>query len=153
MGGGIDASVCTDSRLCPPSPLTGSWAIVRTERCSTHFPIPPSVLLPGECLNEHANFRRFPPALLLLVRMATGENWNCIMHDCSVRPPHDCTIYEDGRSDCGEVWAPAFFVIFVVCACALLRQLQPPPPHAPCGGVTRQWPVTGRSVDVGMASG
>jgi hypothetical protein len=68
----------------------------------------------GECLNEHANFRRFPPALLLLVRMATGENWNCIMHDCSVRPPHDCTIYEDGRSDCGEVWAPAFFVIFVL---------------------------------------
>mmetsp|Transcript_58372 Transcript_58372/g.186072 ORF Transcript_58372/g.186072 Transcript_58372/m.186072 type:complete len:1616 (+) Transcript_58372:485-5332(+) len=36
----------------------------------------------GEFLYVHANFESFPNALLVLFRMATGESWNGIMHDC-----------------------------------------------------------------------
>eukprot|EP00803_Ostreobium_quekettii_P004182 evm.model.scf_87.7 EVM.evm.TU.scf_87.7 scf_87:110745-119200(-) len=36
----------------------------------------------GEFLNRHTNFESFPQALLVLFRMATGESWNGIMHDC-----------------------------------------------------------------------
>uniref|UniRef100_A0A7S1XCD4 Voltage-gated ion channel superfamily n=1 Tax=Tetraselmis chuii TaxID=63592 RepID=A0A7S1XCD4_9CHLO len=38
----------------------------------------------GDNLNRHANFQNFPRSMLLLMRMATGESWNGIMHDCSV---------------------------------------------------------------------
>jgi hypothetical protein len=33
-------------------------------------------------LNRHANFESFGAAMLLLFRLATGENWNGVMHDC-----------------------------------------------------------------------
>jgi hypothetical protein len=36
----------------------------------------------GEYLNLHANFDSFPSALLLLIRITTGESWNGIMRDC-----------------------------------------------------------------------
>lgn len=39
----------------------------------------------GEFLVKHANFESFPNALLLLFRMATGESWNGVMHDCMQR--------------------------------------------------------------------
>ena len=38
----------------------------------------------GEFLSRHANFDDFPGSMLVLMRMATGESWNGIMHDCSV---------------------------------------------------------------------
>ena len=38
----------------------------------------------GEFLNRAANFRDFPSAVLVLFRMATGESWNGIMHDCMI---------------------------------------------------------------------
>lgn len=38
----------------------------------------------GEFLNRHANFQNFPRSMLVLMRMATGESWNGIMHDCAV---------------------------------------------------------------------
>lgn len=38
----------------------------------------------GEFLNRHANFDSFPSALLLLIRITTGESWNGIMRDCMV---------------------------------------------------------------------
>jgi len=44
----------------------------------------------GDELNEFANFRGFDSALLLLVRMTTGEAWNSVMHDCMVSFPR-CT--------------------------------------------------------------
>lgn len=36
-------------------------------------------------INRHANFATFPNALLTLLRMATGESWNGIMHACFLR--------------------------------------------------------------------
>ena len=38
----------------------------------------------GENLTSKANFGTFPKAMLLLFRMATGESWNGIMHDCMI---------------------------------------------------------------------
>jgi len=37
----------------------------------------------GTFITEHANFEEFVPAMLLLLRMSTGESWNGIMHDCA----------------------------------------------------------------------
>lgn len=74
----------------------------------------------GECLNVHANFevyityirlrpclttflcQSFPIAALTLFRMSTGEDWNCIMHDCM------------DESKGGTMFAWAFFISFVV---------------------------------------
>jgi hypothetical protein len=40
---------------------------------------------PGLYINEHANFSTVPRALLVLMRMATGESWNGIMHDAMIQ--------------------------------------------------------------------
>lgn len=63
----------------------------------------------GQFLDEHANFDSFFNAVLTLYRMLSGENWNGIMHDCSVQEPY-CT----KGIDCGSTWAPLYFVAFVV---------------------------------------
>jgi hypothetical protein len=39
----------------------------------------------GAFINEHANFTTVPNALLVLMRMSTGESWNGIMHDAMVQ--------------------------------------------------------------------
>jgi hypothetical protein len=68
----------------------------------------------GEHMNEQANFRNFGQALLLLVRMATGEAWNSVMYDCMVDSGCDrhvdCAIGEC----CGSPTAPLYFITFVV---------------------------------------
>lgn len=43
-------------------------------------------------IHKRANFETFPNSLLTIFRMATGESWNGIMKDCSIRPP-DCDPY------------------------------------------------------------
>jgi len=35
-------------------------------------------------ITRHANFANFPNALMLLFRMATGESWNGLMHNCMI---------------------------------------------------------------------
>ncbi|CEM24784.1 unnamed protein product [Vitrella brassicaformis CCMP3155] len=37
----------------------------------------------GEHLNRYANFRRFGDSLLVLLRIATGEDWHELMYDCA----------------------------------------------------------------------
>ena len=32
------------------------------------------------CMDRHVNFQDLPTAMLIMIRMSTGENWNCIMH-------------------------------------------------------------------------
>lgn len=50
----------------------------------------------GGELNEYANFRSFGSAILTLIRVSTGENWDLLMHDvaahqsgCVVDPKYD----------------------------------------------------------------
>lgn len=39
----------------------------------------------GESIERHANFGTAPMAITVLFRIVTGEDWNKIMHDCTVR--------------------------------------------------------------------
>lgn len=38
-------------------------------------------------LDDYFNFRSFPRALLLVIRMSTGENWSLMMRDCAAVSP------------------------------------------------------------------
>ena len=61
----------------------------------------------AEFLDDHTNFNSFGTSLLTVFRMATGESWNGIMHDCMVQPP-DCDAEAD---ECGS---PAMALIYFV---------------------------------------
>jgi len=57
----------------------------------------------GEFVTRHANFRNFPNSLILLFRMATGESWNGLMHDCMIM--EECMfIKEEGREALFTQW-------------------------------------------------
>ena len=68
----------------------------------------------GNFVTNHFNFERFDMAMLMLVRMITGEGWNGVMHDCMIQTP-DCTddTTSTGRNDCGQpVFALFYFLSF-----------------------------------------
>uniref|UniRef100_A0A7S1IVH8 Ion transport domain-containing protein n=1 Tax=Eutreptiella gymnastica TaxID=73025 RepID=A0A7S1IVH8_9EUGL len=73
----------------------------------------------GENLNQDANFEDMPHAMLLMVRMSTGEAWNSIMADCMVQEPF-CS---EQFADCGVPTAPIFFVSFVLLGMFILLNL------------------------------
>ena len=54
------------------------------------------VRITGNFLNRYANFETFGFSMLTLFRMATGEAWNGIMHDCMITK--DCVYYQDPAS-------------------------------------------------------
>lgn len=77
-----------------------------------------------EYLNEDANFATFGRAFLLVFRMATGENWNGIMHDCMVVPTAQCAL-SSLSTGCMQNWAVIlYFILFgkrpLVCAFTLV---------------------------------
>ena len=55
------------------------------------------------------NFNDFHHAMILMLRMSTGEDWPTIMYDCSDSDP-SCI---PGFS-CGSNYAPVFFLTFVI---------------------------------------
>ena len=62
-------------------------------------------------LNHRATFHDFYSAILLLLRIATGEAWPILMHEAAVRPPF-CA---DRIDACGDpTLAYLYFVTFVV---------------------------------------
>ncbi|KAF7722394.1 calcium channel protein [Apophysomyces ossiformis] len=66
---------------------------------------------------DHSNFRDYANALLLLVRMTTGEAWNEVMMDYTVLPPN-CVWSDDYlNTDCGSPgWAYFLFnVFYIIC--------------------------------------
>jgi Ion transport protein len=70
----------------------------------------------GQDLNQYSNFRNLGKALLILYQLCTGDNWNGIMHDCSVQPP-ECI---DGV-DCGNPFAATlYFYSFSIISSFLL---------------------------------
>jgi sodium leak channel non-selective protein len=81
----------------------------------------------GHDLGRHANFRSSPSAIILLMRIVTGEDWNKIMHDCMVAPPA-CTRNSEidyWESDCGNFTAAilyfcSFYVIITYIVLNLL---------------------------------
>ena len=73
----------------------------------------------GDYLNRHANFDSFPRALLVLIRIVTGENWNGIMHETMVQEP-DCSEEQD---TCGFTAAPLYYLSFLIMATFVLTNL------------------------------
>lgn len=61
----------------------------------------------AEFLGEHANFASFGTSLLTVFRMATGESWNGIMHDCMIQPP-DC---DEEADECGSPMMAVFYFV------------------------------------------
>mmetsp|Transcript_11321 Transcript_11321/g.26831 ORF Transcript_11321/g.26831 Transcript_11321/m.26831 type:complete len:1216 (+) Transcript_11321:1-3648(+) len=56
----------------------------------------------GEFINRHANFDTFPRSMLTLMRMATGESWNGIMHDVTVS--EDCVLLLENVTLSSSSW-------------------------------------------------
>lgn len=71
----------------------------------------------GVGINRHANFRYFPNSALVLLRVATGDNWVSIMYDSIVQPP-DCE-----PESCGTYWAIPFFLSFILLVSVILLNL------------------------------
>jgi Ion transport protein len=59
----------------------------------------------GEYLNQHANFDSFPSALLLLIRITTGESWNGLMRDCMLST--QCVSVKQSFTNSAGVLVPA----------------------------------------------
>ena len=66
-------------------------------------------------ITDYMNFRDFPSAVALLLRISTGEGWAGVMRDCQVAPPF-CGVDEDtGYDNCGgTLVAPLYFVTFML---------------------------------------
>ncbi|GLI63280.1 hypothetical protein VaNZ11_006186 [Volvox africanus] len=73
----------------------------------------------GESLSRHVNFHNFWQALLVLMRVATGDNWTGIMFDCMVQPPK-CNRSSGG---CGTYIAVPYFLTFVLLIYVILLNL------------------------------
>jgi len=79
----------------------------------------------GHDLGRHANFGSSPKAILLLMRIVTGEDWNKIMHDCMIAPPACTKAHNYWESDCGNYTAAilyfcSFYVIITYIVLNLL---------------------------------
>jgi hypothetical protein len=60
-------------------------------------------------MNHHLNFESFPNAFLVLVQVATLDNWTDLM--LALTNTGDC-----GPEDCGTPFAPLFFIAFILVA-------------------------------------
>ena len=79
----------------------------------------------GHDLGRHANFKSSPNAIVLLMRIVTGEEWNKIMHDCMIAPPACTKAKNYWESDCGNFTAAilyfcSFYVIITYIVLNLL---------------------------------
>lgn len=55
------------------------------------------------------NFSNFTMALVMMLRLSTGEDWPSVMYDCMNTDP-DCI----PEVNCGTSWAPIFYLFFVL---------------------------------------
>ena len=69
----------------------------------------------GDYIDENANFCSFSAAFLTMLRCATGESWNGIMHDAMVKPTEftadDQARCSVDKGDCGSPSAAIFFFV------------------------------------------
>lgn len=72
----------------------------------------------GTSINEYSNFKNFGQAMLMLLRISTGEDWNKVMFDC-MRTPPDCI---QGKT-CGTPIAPLYFISFIMIITFVLLNL------------------------------
>jgi len=63
----------------------------------------------GDVISDYKNFTVFHTSFLLLFAVATGEDWNMIMYDCSRTAP-DCIPNET----CGSYLGPVYFMAVIL---------------------------------------
>ena len=80
----------------------------------------------GIRLGPTANFRSYFESLITVYQMVTGDEWMLIMKDCYVVWPECTPIFSQNHpryyyqgpeyefGDCGNLWAPGMFVIFML---------------------------------------
>lgn len=77
----------------------------------------------GDHINKHANFRSFYHGVITLVRAATGESWNGLMHDCMQKEtddPDSCS----GADECGSfVYAVPYWISYVLIAALVMMNI------------------------------
>lgn len=79
----------------------------------------------GEGIGRLANFGSPVTGVAMLFRIVTGEDWNKIMHDCMIQPPH-CTPADNyWQTDCGNfvaslIYFCSFYVIITYIVLNLL---------------------------------
>eukprot|EP01060_Flectonema_neradi_P029554 TRINITY_DN4105_c1_g2_i1.p1 TRINITY_DN4105_c1_g2~~TRINITY_DN4105_c1_g2_i1.p1 ORF type:complete len:1864 (+),score=261.13 TRINITY_DN4105_c1_g2_i1:89-5680(+) len=75
----------------------------------------------GAYITDQANFDNFKNAMLLLVRMTTGEAWQGVMHDCQVATEPSC---DPHLASCGSPYgAPFYFVSFMLLGTFIILNL------------------------------
>jgi len=88
----------------------------------------------GDGITNYANFKSFFNSMLLLFRMATGESYNGVMHDCMIEPPRCCDddMVKDETNkacynqtaNCGDPnGAPVYFLSFFILSALLMVNL------------------------------
>ena len=71
-----------------------------------------------QIINEYYNFSNFGYSMLLLIRMSTGEDWNCVMQDTMKTVEDGCI---EGK-DCGSPYSPLFFIPYMmICTFIMLN--------------------------------
>eukprot|EP00927_Polykrikos_kofoidii_P049818 TRINITY_DN43828_c0_g1_i1.p1 TRINITY_DN43828_c0_g1~~TRINITY_DN43828_c0_g1_i1.p1 ORF type:complete len:1217 (-),score=173.85 TRINITY_DN43828_c0_g1_i1:14-3556(-) len=78
-------------------------------------------VMEGEHIGRSANFRTFGEAILLLLRVSTGENWHLLMDDivsdragCTSRTQTYDEYQRDGPRGCGSILGYPYFSSYVV---------------------------------------
>eukprot|EP01028_Stygiella_incarcerata_P000804 TRINITY_DN1125_c0_g1_i15.p1 TRINITY_DN1125_c0_g1~~TRINITY_DN1125_c0_g1_i15.p1 ORF type:complete len:1490 (+),score=400.83 TRINITY_DN1125_c0_g1_i15:652-4470(+) len=75
------------------------------------------------CINRQCNFRSVGRAFLLLLRLATGDNWNCLMYGVRKSGP-ECYNPGGNEDHCGDpIMAPIYFVSFYLFTAYILINL------------------------------
>jgi hypothetical protein len=77
----------------------------------------------GGGINEHYNFQNFGNAVVLLVRVATMDNWLQVMQACMVAPNDDPRSCSYARDDCGNVGAIPYFITYIIVVSIILLNL------------------------------
>lgn len=89
-----------------------------------------ATVMPGNTVNEAANFESFGMSLLMVLRIMTGESWHDVMYDLVEDRPN-CTadyqspedLKEFGPRGCGTALAYPYFVSFTCFASIIMLNL------------------------------
>lgn len=71
-----------------------------------------------QIINEYFNFSNFGYSMILLIRMSTGEDWNCVMQDTMKTEADGCI----KGINCGSAYSPLFFIPYMmICTFIMLN--------------------------------
>jgi hypothetical protein len=75
------------------------------------------VIVEGGALDDQNNFKNFGNAMILMIRMSTGENWPNFMFECR----SSCNKKDESQCKNNPI-APIFFIAFImICSFIMLN--------------------------------